>query len=73
MPFPKSIINFSGGCICYLESKSDVQISFDRRFRIAERIDYEVSVCLKLSCKNNTDNSPIFENRFRSQQKLLAT
>jgi hypothetical protein len=32
MPLPKFGAKFSGGCICYLESKPDVQIQFDRRF-----------------------------------------
>ena len=56
MTFLKFGAKFSGGCICYLESKSEVQISLKRRFRIANRIDTEghINFRLRLSFSERT-------------------
>ncbi len=39
---PKLEIKLSGGCIFYLESKLEFQISLERTFRIAQRINTKV-------------------------------
>ena len=44
-----SVSNFQGGCICYLERKSKIQISLNSRIWIAERIENQVKVTLRLS------------------------
>jgi hypothetical protein len=54
MPSPKSKVEFSGGCICYLESKLEFQISLNSRFGIAQRIDNEVSFPMRLSFSERT-------------------
>ena len=48
MPFPKFRVKFSGGCICYLESESEVQISLKRRFLIEKRIDTKGQINFRL-------------------------
>jgi hypothetical protein len=60
------VSNFQGGCILYLESKLEVQISINRRIGI-ERNDNKMDVRLRLSFSRRTVGRFITKKRLRCQ------
>ena len=67
MSLPQLRVNFSGGGIFYLESKLEFRISINSRIRIAERIDDEVNVRVRLSFSKRTVVRFITKSRLRCQ------